>query len=463
MKTGTATFARLTSKQWRWVGLWAANLVFIIAVWASLSLPKIDTGTVPAFMAISRLAGLLAYFTVLTQLLLIGRGRWLERDFGFDRLTRIHRWNGFASVIFVVTHVFTLIIAQSTLLGIAPSQVLPIILANYEDTTKALIAELSLFAIVISSLVIARRRLKYEYWYYVHLLTYVVVILAFGHQLSNGLHLLSYNWFRFYWIGLFLISLGSLIIYRVIRPFWLWNRHRFRVARVVTEANGVHSIYLSGRNIAEFNYEAGQFAKYWFVAKGFWLEEHPFSISMEPGGAELRITPKAIGDFTTKLGSVLEGTPVVVDGPYGRFVTAVANHKKLVLIAGGIGITPLRAMLGALAKSNDKRSIVLYYSVKTPADIVFAQELERLQKQLNLRLQYIVSDPITGANEKAPKGAWSDMLTISAIKEDLKSLKKTSFFVCGPPAMMKALRAGLSEGGVAHDDIHYEQFSLVKQ
>jgi len=450
---------KYTWKQWRWIGLWVANLLLILAVWASLSLSNFGLGSSSSLMAVSRLAGLLAAFTVLTQLWLIGRGRFLERDFGLERLSRVHRWNGFLAVIFVVLHVLTLITAKSAILGIAPPEVLPHILANYPDTLKALIAELALFAIVISSLVIVRRRLKYEYWYYVHLLTYVVVIFAFSHQLTNGQHLLSIEWFRLYWIALYFLSIGTFVAYRIVRPFWLWNKHRFRIARVVEEANGVHSLYISGRDLQNFHYEAGQFAKFWFVAKGYWLEEHPFSISIEPRNDdthELRITPKAVGDFTTKLPAILEGTPVVIDGPYGRFTTAVATHKKLVFVAGGIGITPIRAMLGELASASDKRDLTLFYSAKSAGELVFKYELESLAKRLKLKMHYIVTD---GSMPEAQ----SEMLTGIDIKHTLGKLAKTDFYVCGPPAMMQAIKQGLVAEGVLKTDIHYEQFSLIKQ
>ncbi|MEI7818862.1 MAG: ferredoxin reductase family protein [bacterium] len=446
---------KLTWKQGRWIGLWLANLALIKIVWASLSLKMIGAGYAPTLMAFSRLAALLAAYTVLVQLWLIGRGRWLERDFGLDRLTRIHRWNGFAAVVLVVMHVSSLVAAQSSILGLQPPATFQYILANYEDTSKAFIAEICLFVIAFSSLVIARRKLKYEYWYYIHLLTYIVVLFSFGHQVKNGLHILTFDWFNVYWYALFALTLGSLILYRFIRPFWLWNKHQFRVARVEAESDSAVSIYLSGRNIADFNYEAGQFAKFWFVAKGYWLEEHPFSMSREPGSDELRITPKAIGDFTTKLRNIPKGVPVVVDGPYGRFTPAIASHKKLVFIAGGIGITPIRAMLGALAKSKDKRTMTLYYSARQPKDLVFKTELEKISKDLSLTIVYIVT-------EGELKGARKDMLTIESVRSDIKQLSHTDFFICGPPPMMAALRKDLMAQGVKSEDIHYEQFSLVK-
>lgn len=446
----------MTWKQYRWILLWAANLILIIGVWASLSWRGATAGTVPMMlMSFSRLAALLAAYCLVVQFWLIGRSAWLEQDFGLDRLTRIHRWNGFATVSFVIIHAFSLFNAQSMILGVQVPEAVTYVLSNYEDTTKALIAELSLVLVVVTSLVIVRRKLPYEFWYYVHLLTYIAIVFSFGHQVHNGQHLLSYQWFQVYWYALFGISGAIFVIYRFIRPAWLWQRHRFVVTRVAEEASGVRSIYIGGKNIQDFSYTAGQFAKFWFVAKGFWLEEHPFTISLEPGGEELRITPKELGDFTARMKRLPVGTPVVVDGPYGRFTQAVATTKKLVMIAGGIGITPMRAMLGALTEAKDKRDIVLYYSVKSPVEFVFTDELKRFHKDLNLTIYRHVTE----GNER---GTRHDLLTAELIKQDLGSLAKADFYVCGPPGMTQALRKGLAESGVKPEHVHYELFSLVR-
>lgn len=447
---------KLTWKQYRWIGLWAANLLFIIGVWASLSWKGAMTGTTPVMlMSFSRLAALLAAYCLLVQFWLIGRSPWIEQDFGLDKLTRIHRWNGFATVTLVVLHVFSLFNAQSLILGVEIPGAVQYVLSNYEDTTKALIAELSLILVVVSSLVIVRRKLPYEAWYYVHLLTYIAIVFSFGHQVHNGLHLLSNEWFRAYWYGLFALSAILFVLFRFIRPFWHWQRHRFRVTRIVEEANGVRSIYIGGKNIQAFSYTAGQFGKFWFVAKGFWLEDHPFTISIEPGGEELRITPKELGDFTTRLKKLPVGTPVVIDGPYGRFTADVATTKKLVMIAGGIGITPMRAMLGALADAKDIREVILYYSVKSPAEFVFTDEIKALQKDLKLTIYRHVT-------EGAERGMRHDLLSADVIKNDLGKLSSADFFVCGPPGMTLALRKDLAKAGVKSENIHYELFSLVK-
>lgn len=449
---------KYTWRQWRWILLWGVNLAIIFAVWAAVSAPAIATGYTATLLAFSRLAALLAGYTLLVQLWLIGRGKWLEADFGLDKLTRIHRWNGFAAVLLVLVHVPTILMAYAPVYNVQVPAVLPILMQNFEDITKAFIAEILLFVVAASSLVIARRRLKYEWWYYIHLVTYLIILLAVGHQLTNGKEILTLPWFKVYWLGLYVITAASILYYRFIMPFWKWNQHKFRVARVVSETNGVTSLYLRGQNLQNFHFEAGQFAKYWFVGKGYWLEEHPFSFSHEPNGQELRITYKNVGDFTAKLDRIPVDTPVVVDGPYGRFTAGLATQKRIVFIAGGIGITPIRAMLGELARTQDKRELWLFYSARTSSDLALKREIESLAKDLKLKLRYAITD-----NSTMSKAVIHEMLTADIIKREVGALSKTDFYVCGPPAMMNALKQQLVEAGVSKDLIHYEQFSLVKQ
>lgn len=446
---------QMTWKQWRWVLLWAVNIVIIFAVWLSVSAPLIGTDYSQTLRAISRLGGLYAAYTLLVQLWLIGRAKVLEADFGLDRLTRIHRWNGFAAVLLVLVHVPTLLASYAPVYGVQIPRVLPIILENFEDTSKALIAELIIFAIAASSLVVARRKLKYQWWYYIHLLTYVAIVFAFGHQVHNGRELLRVQWFNYYWYGLFIISFAMIGYYRFFMPFWRWNKHRFRVARVEKLSVNVYHVYISGRNVAGFTYQAGQFAKYWFVARGFWVDEHPFTISIEPGGEELRITYKILGDFTSKLSRVPKGTPVFIDGPYGRFTLDRIQSKKVAFIAGGIGITPIRAMLGELAAQKRSLKVDVVYSAKTTDEFVMLDEIRSLTRQAGATLHLV-------ASEGGGKADIHGLLTADVLRKELKTLTSTDFYICGPPSMMKALRRQLRAAGVSNELIHTEEFSLVK-
>ncbi len=449
------TVDQLTWKQWRWILLWLAQIVLISAVWLSSSGKLIGTGYVPTLIAFARLAGLLAAFTVLTQVVLVSRVTFIERDFGLDRLTRMHRWNGFAALVLVFMHVPTLILAYSTVYGVQPPEVLPLFFQNFEDTLQAFIAEILLVIVAVSSLVIARKRLRYEWWYAIHLLTYLVVLFSFGHQIENGRELAKLEWFRTYWIALYGLVFLLVVYYRFARQLLLYKQQDFRVARIVEEASGVHSVYLRGKNIRNFHYTAGQFGKFRFLAKGFWLQEHPFSFSIEPNSDELRISVKTLGDFTASIAQLPENTRVIVDGPYGRFTTERITQKRVVYIAGGIGITPIRSMLGALAESGSQKKVWLFYSTKASSERVFEKELARISRDMDLSLRNVVQE---GPKKRDIAG----MFSVDVLKKELKNLSGTDFYICGPPGMMRAIKTQLLDAGVAPVNIHTEEFSLVK-
>src|SRR6266702_7264712 len=103
-----------------------------------------------------------------------------------------------------------------------------------------------------------------------------------------------------------------------------------------------------GRHVEELNAEAGQFFRWRFLARGLWWASSPYSLSAPPRRDRLRITVKAAGDHSHALRRLKPGTRVIAEGPYGAMTGAARSRSKVLLIAGGVGITPLRALLESL-------------------------------------------------------------------------------------------------------------------
>jgi predicted ferric reductase len=206
-----------------------------------------------------------------------------------------------------------------------------------------------LFVVVAaSSIVIARRKLPYEWWYAVHFTAYAAIALGWFHQVPTGNELVLDTIAADYWASLYLATLGVLLVFRVLEPVVNAFRFRLRVAAVVEEGPGVWSLRLEGRNLERLGARGGQFFLWRFLARGEWWRSHPFSLSAAPTADALRITVKELGDFTARVGRIPVGTRVVVEGPFGVFTAAARTREKLLLIGGGIGITPIRAMLDEL-------------------------------------------------------------------------------------------------------------------
>lgn len=430
-------------------GLWIGLVAVIVAAWYSGSGLLLRTGTGPALLAAARLVGLLSAFSLLWQLVLVSRARWLERIHGFDRWTRIHRLNGFSAFALITAHIPLIIGGYAVSGDLSSTEQAGILLSEFDYVWLAALGY-ALLIVTVGLSVTRLRRLRYETWYYLHLLNYAVVVLVFWHQITHGLTLLGSDWFRFFWYGLHAGVAAHLLWFRLLVPIKLNRHHRFRVERVVPETADTYSYYIRGRNLADYRYSGGQFAKWRFWQRGLWPEEHPFTLSLAAGGDRLRITVKQIGDYTTRLQQVRPGARVWASPPLGAFTLARAGREKLLFIAGGIGITPIRALLGA---ANPDRDIVVLYTARTARNFALAKEIEELTAGAHRRLHYITSqEPAAGAEFGVIDKQLLERLVADATEREV--------FLCGPPQMMAAVTQALGELGLDENCIHSERFSL---
>src|SRR5262249_40090843 len=146
-----------------------------------------------------------------------------------------------------------------------------------------------LVAVVLSSIVIARRRLRYEWWYAVHISAYTALALAWFHEIPTGNELVLNQTAADYWRALYVATLLLIVVFPILIPAVDAFRYDLRVADVVTEAPGVVSVHITGRNLERLGARAGQFFLWRFLTRGRWWSQHPFSLSRAPDGRLLRI------------------------------------------------------------------------------------------------------------------------------------------------------------------------------
>jgi ferredoxin-NADP reductase len=251
-----------------------------------------------------------------------------------------------------------------------------------------------------------------------------------------------------YWRSLYLATLAFIVAFRIGRPFVMTMRHRLRVAEVKQEAPGVISLRIAGRRLHRLNAQPGQFFLWRFLSRaGRWWEVHPFSLSEAPDGRSLRITVKALGDFTSRVGEIAPGTRVVAEGPFGRFTGEAARRNKVALVAGGIGITPIRA----LAEQGNGDTALVYRAL-TEDDLVLRDELEQLACARGIDLHYVVGDHAT------PEGR--RLLARTHLQQLVPDIADREVYLCGPPAMAAALEKNLRRAGVSRKHLHTERFAL---
>ena len=432
--------------------VFVANAALIVGFWWFSSGFEITRNASDLFNGIGRVTGLLGTYLVLWQLLFMARLPWLEHAFGLERMAVLHKWNGYLAIGLLIGHaVFQTLGYQ---LGDGKDLVgqLADFIVSYQGLLAAIVA-LGLFvAVVVMSVTIARRGLAYETWYFIHLYAYLAVVLAFSHQLATGVDFAGNPAFVWYWCALYVVVGGSLVLYRLVGPMATYRRHRFRVQAVEKEARGVFSIYITGRDLDQFEAEAGQFAIWRFMDRKRWWQAHPFSISAVPNGRRLRITVKNIGDFTNDIHTLKPGTPIVVDGPFGKSIERPKNSKVL-LIAGGIGITPIRPLAEEMAA--DGFDVRVLYRAHSEGDLVFKTELEALcAKEQSVRVDYLITQ---AGSRRHGRDAWFSPASLAALVPDIFD---RVVYVCGPLGMMAVVRSSLAALGIPPDQIRTEVFRL---
>ncbi|WP_046734188.1 ferredoxin reductase family protein [Streptomyces humi] len=397
-----------------------------------------------ALIVIGRLFGLYGALVMAFQLVLVARLPWLDRRIGMDRLTSWHRWTGFALLWTLLAHAVFIAFGYADGAGVGPVTEVVDLAETTEGVLRAVVALGVILVVGAVSARYARRRLAYETWHFVHLYTYVAVVLAFSHQVAVGTTFTSSSAATAYWYAVWGVALGAVVTGRAVLPLWRNRRHQFRVSAVVPESDNVVSVHVTGRDLDRLGAQAGQFFLWRFLTKDRWWQANPFSLSAAPDGRTLRLTAKAAGDGSAALRHLKVGTRVFAEGPYGAFTTLHRRRAESLLIAGGVGVTPIRALLEDL-----EGHAVVIYRVGSDRDAVLYDELRDLAVAKGAELHLVTGPPVP------------DRLAARELARLVPDIADRDVFLCGPPPMMNAVLRSLGDLGVPKPQIHFERFSLA--
>jgi ferredoxin-NADP reductase len=220
---------------------------------------------------------------------------------------------------------------------------------------------------------------------------------------------------------------------------------------VVPEGNGVVSVYVTGRELERLRARAGQFFRWRFLAGDGWWKAHPFSLSAAPNARFLRLTVKAVGDGSGDVHRLVPGTRVVAEGPHGVLTALRRRRPGVLLIAGGVGITPLRALLEELG---GRGAVTLLYRASSWEDVLFRAEIDELIRARRGTVHYLVG---RRGSPELP----DDPLAARAIRKLVPGARERDVFLCGPDGMVTGVRDALRELGVPDAQIHHERFALL--
>ena len=396
-------------------------------------------------LTVAKFFGLHAALLLILQLLLIARLPWLDRRIGMDRLTVWHRWVGFGLFWTILCHAFVVVLGYAVLDDASMAGTF-LALAGVPASLLGMCAAALVVVVAVVSTRGVRRRLRYETWHALHTLVYLVLALAFVHQLLETTTFTSSAFAFAYWWVLWVFAVGSLLTGRIVLPVLRNVRHRFRVEAVVPESGDVVSVYVTGRDLDRLPARAGQFFIWRFPGHHSWWRANPFSLSAAPHGGSLRLTAKAVGDTSAGLRQLPVGSRVFLEGPYGAFTSAHRACRGLLLIAGGVGITPIRALLEDVTGD-----FVVLYRVRDERDAVLLGEVRSLVAARGGRLHLLTGRTADGARPFTPDGLRS--LVPDAAQRDV--------YVCGPAAMTSTVLASLKTLGVPDRQVHSERFALA--
>lgn len=396
--------------------------------------------------ALGRMFGLVAAMLLMIQFTMSARLRILDRAFGLDVLLRCHAVTGAVAGVFAALHPFLIFAGEGRNLGpLHPSQ-WPVLLG------AAILA--ALCVVICTSLWRAFLDLPYGAWRIIHWLTFVIVAATAVHALVLGSDLADVGP-RIFWIAVIGAYAALFVWAKIVKPVLL--RRRLWTVRSMTQvSHNTWNLELIGPAAAGLRYLPGQFAFLRPHHRGMPSEEHPFTLSSSPSrGDTISFTIKESGDYTNRIGEIQLGDAAAVEGPFGRFSHLLHRKGPLLMVAGGVGITPLMSMLRSLADAGDKRPLTLIWANRTQRDILFRDELEAMTDRLP---QLVVHHVLSDEPEYEGLTGYIDRALLERILTDAD--RSARVFLCGPPPMMTLVADALRKLGFPRRRIHTERFSL---
>lgn len=426
------------------VAVAACGLVIVLALGiatetaSELAMP----GGVATF--IGSLTGLVGMYLALLMVLVVARIPPLERVVGQDGMLRWHRrlspWP--LSLIFAHALFVTIGYAQAAHSGVLHQ--LGAFIAHYPDMLMAVVALAIMVAIAIASIRALRLRMRRETWWVLHLYMYIALALSFAHVIALGPAFVGHPLTRVLWSLLWVLTAGTVLVYRVGLPVVRSLRYRLRVVEVHREVPGVVSVVMAGRQLEHLAVSGGQFMAWRFLVRGMWWQAHPYSLSAMPRPPYLRITVKQVGDHSAAVARLRRGTRVAIEGPYGNVTSDARTTAKVVLVAGGIGITALRSLLEDLPRNAEP---VVIMRASSESQLVLRDEVAELVRHRKGSLYELV-----GSRREVAVSARS-------LLQLVPDLLQRDLYTCGPPGMVEDVVAAARRAGLPAQAVHSEVFS----
>jgi len=404
-------------------------------------------GLEKALLRGGKVAGVTAAVLLFFQVLLVSRLNILDKIFALNRVYNFHRINGIAIAVLALLHPILILGAEGFTLFPFEKRYWPEFLG------------VGMSVVILGTVAASNWRLvwglAYDFWLRLHRPVTLVIIA------SASIHILFVS--ETFESGLPRVlafaftGLNMLLVIRIWCRRFFPIKRKYVVSSVTPAGDKAYALNLRPVDGPIFPYLPGQFAFITPASANLPKEEHPFTLASSPSRPDtLQFVIRSLGDWTGLIDRLQTEEPVFVDGPYGLFShNAFPGNDPLILIAGGIGITPMLSMLRFLADANDQRPILLIWSNKTKASIVLPEEFEDLPRRLQrIKIMHI----ITSSGNGRDAGGRLDQAKLDQLLEGCS--RKSRIFICGPPGMMHAVSRALKALGFMAARIHTEKFQF---
>ncbi|HYH32737.1 MAG TPA: ferredoxin reductase family protein [Pseudonocardia sp.] len=404
---------------------------------------------------LSVLTGLLALSALVCAAVLPSRLRSLNRAFGIESVVDLHRFLGVVTAALVFAHLACVVAADPANVALLD------LLAAPPRAQAATLATIALVALAVLAVLRNRAQLSYELWKLSHVVL-ATAVLGFAALHVWWLDQLVRDATVGTLLGLFAVLVVAVFGYR-----WVWRplfdpSTEFVVRGVRRESATVSTLVLEPRRRGDrdgtsWAFAPGQFA--WLrLDRSVAAEEHPFTIASSAHTDATEFTIRHTGDFTRALRRLPPGATVWVDGPHGAFTNDAGGAAAFVMIAGGVGVTPMMSMLRTAADRRDPRPYRLVVVASAPEDLLFRAELAQLRRHLDLEVTEVLRRPVPG---------WSGhtgeigVELLSVVGSGDAHPEDVDYFVCGPPSLVTDALSVLDVLGVPHTRVHTEQFDFA--
>lgn len=405
-----------------------------------------------------QIAGLISLTLMYYQVILGSRSRLLDRIYGLDRIIHVHRWLGMLTMLSIILHMVMYSIPAAAAGAFPP--ILP-------QEWAIVLGSLSMLITLVAGFAAAMYRkigIPYQVWLLVHRSLYVVLPMVLVHGYFSGLHLRYHPLVQLQFILLTAVS-AALLASRWYRSY----RAGKSPAKILSVESVTHdTVQIRCTRPENWQAEAGQFVFAGFRSSKMTEPAHPFTVSSSPEAEYLELTIKAVGDFTSRVDLLEPGDSITLDGPYGVFRPA-AVQRPAVWLAGGVGITPFLSAVRSLQKA-EHPPVCLVWGNKSARDICCAEDFRgRLSPESRFHLLHVYSDPASSEADVQVSADFGEQYegfinrnilhrALHLCLGESGSSSDVDVFICGPPAMKKAIMPVLKAMGFTR--LYYERFAL---